>query len=295
MNTLPRHKKILILKCLVDGMSIRATSRIADVSRNTVAQLAVNAGKVCAAYQDDALRELNCQRIEVDEVWSFIYAKAKNVGRAVSAPPDAGDVWTWVAIDADTKLVPSWWVGDRSGATAIEFLDDLRGRLEHRVQLTSDGHKAYLEAVEGAFGSNVDYAMLVKMYGKWGDERQQETRYSPSECIGTRQEIVMGNPNPDLIGTSYVERQNLTMRMSMRRFTRLTNAFSKKLENHVHAIAVYFMHYNFCRIHGTLKQTPAMAAGITDRIFEAGDIVDMVDAAAPKPNRPSTYQRRVSN
>ena len=296
MNTLPRDKKILILKCLTEGNSLRATARLAGVSRNTVDKLLIATGKVCAAYQDAALQDLPCQRIQVDEVWSFVYAKAKNAPRAVNPPRSAGDVWTWTAICADTKLIPSWRVGDRSGATAIEFMDDLRYRLANRMQLTSDGHKAYLEAVEGAFGANVDYAMLVKMYGHVGDERRQETRYSPSECIGARKEVVMGNPNPDDINTSYVERQNLTMRMSIRRFTRLTNAFSKKLENHVHAIALHFMHYNFCRVHGTIRTTPAIAARVTDRVWDVADIVDMVDAAAPKPNRPNTYRKReISN
>ena len=293
MNTLPRHKKILILKCLAEGNGLRAASRIAGVSRNTVSKLLMDAGKVCADYQDDHLRDLNSQRVQVDEIWAFIYAKEKNVPRAIAAPPEAGDVWTWTAIDADTKLIPSWRVGDRSGATAIEFMDDLRSRLANRVQLTSDGHRAYLEAVEGAFGANVDYAMLVKLYGPATGEDGR--RYSPADCIGARKEPMMGNPNPDFISTSYVERQNLTMRMSMRRFTRLTNAFSKKLEFHAHALALHFMHYNFCRLHGSIGMTPAMAAGVTDRIWEVGDIADMVDAAAPKPNRPATYRRRISN
>ena len=292
MNTLPRHKKILILKCLVDGMSLRAVTCIADVSRNTVAQLLISAGKASAEAQDEMLRDLPCSRIEVDEIWSFVYAKERNVARAQGAPPQAGDVWTWTAIDADTKLVPAWWVGNRSGATALEFMDDLRDRLANRVQLTSDGHKAYLEAVEGAFGGSVDYARLIKLYGKGGDESRQATRYSPSECIGSRKEPVSGSPNEDLISTSYVERQNLTMRMSMRRFTRLTNAFSKKLENHVHAIALHFMYYNFCRLHSSLGTTPAMAAGVTDRLWEMGDIVDLVDAAAPAPNRPASYAKK---
>ncbi|MCZ0942670.1 MAG: IS1 family transposase [Gammaproteobacteria bacterium] len=290
MNTLPRHRKTLILKCLVDGMSIRATARIADVSRNTVAQLLVDAGKVCAAYQDGALREVRASRVQVDEIWSFVYAKEKNVPRAVNAPQSAGDVWTWVALCADSRLVPSWWVGDRSGATAIEFMDDLRGRLANRVQLTSDGHRAYLEAVEGAFGGNVDYAQLVKIYGH--PDGEEARRYSPAVCIGARKEAITGNPRMEDVSTSYVERQNLTMRMSMRRFTRLTNAFSKKLENHVHALALHFMHYNFCRVHASLKGTPAMAAGVADRMWEIGDIVAMVEAAMPKPNRPATYRKR---
>ena len=253
----------------------------------------MDTGKVCADYQDYTLRDLNCQRIQVDEIWAFVYAKAKNVPRAVSAPPEAGDVWTWTAIDADTKLISSWRVGDRSGATAIEFMDDLRDRLANRVQLTSDGHKAYLEVVEGAFAAYVDYAMLVKLYGPATGEDGR--RYSPADCIGARKEPVMGNLNPDFISTPYVERQNLTMRMSMRWFTRLTNAFSKKLEFNVHALALHFIHYNFCRLHGSIGTMPAMAAGVTDRIWEVGDIVDMVDAAQPKPNRPAPYLPRVQH
>ena len=215
----------------------------------------------------------------MDEIWSFVYAKEKNVPRAKNAPPEAGDVWTWTAICADTKLVPSWRIGDRSSATAIEFLDDLRARLANRVQLTSDGHRAYLDAVEGAFGGDVDYAMLVKLYGG-GQDKDSGTRYSPAQCTGIRRNVISGDPDPQLVSTSYVERQNLTMRMSMRRFTRLTNAFSKKVENHTHAVALHFMYYNFCRIHRTLRVTPALEAGVTDRPWEISDIVKLVEAAA---------------
>ena len=295
MNTLSRPQQVLALKCLMDGMSIRATTRVTGVARNTLARLIVETGKVCARYQDNALRGLPCKRVQVDEVWSFVYAKEKNVPRATNAPPQAGDVWTWIALCADTKLVPSWWVGDRSGATASVFIADLRARLANRVQLTSDGHRAYLAAVEGAFGADVDYARLVKLYGKSGNDQQPDTRYSPSACIGARKEAVIGNPDPAAVSTSYVERQNLTMRMSMRRFTRLTNAFSKKLDNHRHAIAMHFMSYNFCRVHASLQGTPAMAAGVTDRLWEVGDVVDLVRAAQPKPNRPKTYAKRISN
>ncbi len=292
MNTLPKHRKVLILKCLVEGMSIRSTARIADVSRNTVTKLLVDAGKACAAYQDRALRDLHCSRIQVDEAWCFVYAKEKNVARAKAAPAEAGDVWTWVAIDADTKLVPSWRVGDRSGATAMDLMDDLRPRLASRVQLTSDGHRAYLEAVEGAFGGDVDYAQLVKLYG---DAPDGQRRYSPSECTGTRKRRVTGSPDPAHVSTSFVERQNLTMRMSMRRFTRLTNAFSKKIENHAHAVALHYMHYNFCRIHQSLRVTPAMAAGVTDRLWEIADIVQMIEDAAPKPGPRGPYKKRAEN
>ena len=294
MNTLPFHRKVLILKCLVEGMSIRSTARIAEVSRNTVTKLLVDAGKACAAYQDRALRDLNLTRIQVDEAWCFVYAKEKNVPRAKAAPAEAGDVWTWVAMDADTKLVPSWRVGDRSGLTAIDLMDDLRGRLANRVQLTTDGHKAYLEAVEGAFGGDVDYAMLVKLYGGAKNDGT-EARYSPAECTGIRKRKVEGNPDPAHVSTSFIERQNLTMRMSMRRFTRLTNAFSKKIENHAHAVALHYLHYNFCRIHQSLRVTPAMAAGVTDRLWEIADIVRLVEDAAPKPGPRGPYRKRAEN
>ena len=293
MNALPRHKKTLILRCLVEGNSIRAAARIAGASKNTVTKLLIDAGKACAAYQDEALRDLPCRRIEVDEIWSFIYAKGRNVPRAKSAPREAGDVWTWTAICADTKIVPSWRIGDRSGMTAIDFMDDLRGRLANRVQLSSDGHKAYLEAVEGAFGGDVDYAQVIKLYGK-APGVDDDTRYSPPVCTSVEKRRIEGNPDMRLANTSYAERQNLTMRMSMRRFTRLTNAFSKKVENHGHAVAVHFMHYNFCRIHQTLKVTPAMEAGVADRLWNVDDIVDLVDAAAPKPTRPKTYRKRIN-
>ncbi len=282
----------MILKCLVEGMSIRSTARIADVSRNTVTKLLVDAGKACAVYQDKALRDLNCNYIQVDEAWCFVYAKEKNVKRAKSAPAEAGDVWTWVAIDADTKLVPSWRVGDRSGSTAIDLMDDLRSRLANRVQLTTDGHRAYLEAVEGAFGGDVDYAQLVKLYG---NAPEGQRRYSPAECTGIRKRKVEGNPDPEHVSTSFVERQNLTMRMSMRRFTRLTNAFSKKIENHAHAVALHYMYYNFCRIHQSLQITPAMAAGVTDRLYEIADIVKLVEDAAPKPGPRGPYKKQAQN
>lgn len=296
MNTLSRDKKVLILKLLVEGSSLRSVSRIADVSINTVSRLLVDAGKVCADYQDQAFRNLRSQRIQVDEIWTFVYAKAKNVPTARKPPKDAGDVWTWVALDSDSKLVPTWRLGDRSSATAIDLMDDLRARLANRVQLTSDGHRAYLEAVEGAFAGDIDYAMLKKIYGNAPQEQKQSsTRYSPGQCLGTECRRIEGQPDPAHISTSHVERQNLTMRMSMRRFTRLTNAFSKKLENHAHAIALHYMHYNFCRIHGSIRVTPAMEAKVTDRVWEISDIVRMIDQARPKPNRPKTYRQRISN
>ncbi len=295
MNKLPLKTRKLILRCLVEGQSIRATARTAEVSKNTVTKLMVDAGKACADFQDKALRDLPCKRIQCDEIWSFIYCKDKNVQRAKAAPQDAGDVWTWTAICADTKLVPAWRVGDRSGMTAIDLMDDLRERLANRVQLTTDGHKAYLEAVEGAFGGDVDYAQIIKIYGGETGSKGHEKKYSPAECTGTQKRLVEGRPKKEDISTSYVERQNLTMRMSMRRFTRLTNAFSKKLENHAHSVALHFMHYNFCRIHQTLGVTPTMEAGVTNRLWDIDDIIRMVDEAAPKPKRPKTYKKRISN
>jgi IS1 family transposase len=220
-------------------------------------------------------RNLNCRRIQVDEIWSFVYAKQKNVATAKAAPANAGDVWTWTAIDADTKLIPSWFVGGRESDSAIIFMDDLASRLANRVQLTSDGHKAYLEAVEGAFGGDIDYAMLVKLYG---ENPEAEKRYSPAVCIGACKAIVEGDPDPNHISTSFAERQNLNVRMHTRRFTRLTNASSKKVENHAHAVALFALYYNFVRVHKTLRMTPAMAADVSRRLWEIGDIVDVLEA-----------------
>ena len=293
MNKLDSKTRKLIIRCLVEGQSIRATARTADVSKNTVAKLLIDAGKACADYQDGVLRDLPCRCIQVDEIWAFVYAKQKNVASAKSAPAEAGDVWTWTAICADTKLVPSWRVGDRSGATAIEFMDDLRSRLANRVQLTSDGHRAYLEAVEGAFGGDVDYAQIVKLYG---EAPEAQKRYSPAACVGARKRRVEGNPDPAHVSTSYAERNNLTMRMSIRRFTRLTNAFSKKIENHTHSVALHFMYYNFCRQHQSLGGiSPAMAAGVTDRLWDIEDMVRLLEEAAPKPGPRGPYRNRNSN
>jgi IS1 family transposase len=273
MNRLPIAKRAQILSCLVEGMSLRAASRIADVSINTVYKLVIDAGEACSAYQDQAFRNLPCKRLQLDEIWSFVYAKQRAVPFAKSAPGVAGDVWTWVAICAETKLVPSWRVGDRSGATATEFVCDLSKRLASRVQVTTDGHRAYLEAVEAGFGADVDYAQLVKLYG---EVPHSQGRYSPAQIQGTRTFCCTGDPDPKHISTSYVEQQNLTMRMSMRRFTRLTNGFSKKVENHAHAVSLHYMHYNFARIHKTLRITPAMAAGITGHLWEISDIAALI-------------------
>lgn len=269
MNRLPLAKRVQIIGLLVEGTSLRAASRLADCSINTVTKLLRDVGAACAEYQDRTLRNLTCKCVQVDEIWSFVYAKQKNVAKAKAAPETAGDVWTWTAIDADTKLVPSWMIGDRSFDSAKVFIDDLASRLASRVQLTSDGYRPYVQAVEDAFGPDIDYAVLTKIYG-WTSEEQK--RYSHAECIGTTRVTMTGNPDPQHVSTSFVERQNLTMRMSMRRFTRLTNGFSKKAENHAFALALHFMFYNFGRIHKTLRITPAMAAGVSDHIWSLEEI-----------------------
>ncbi len=266
-----------MLSVLVEGNSLRATARICDVAFNTVLKFVPEIGKACAEYQDRVFRNLTCKKIQCDEIWSFCYAKAKNVPEDKKGQFGYGDIWTWVAIDAETKLVPSWLVGNRDAETANIFMEDLASRLAHRVQLTTDGLKAYIDAVDDAFGINIDYAMLVKMYGE-GPEVKAEKRYSPARFIASRKEAMTGNPDRKHISTSYAERQNLTMRMSMRRFTRLTNGFSKKVENHAYHVALHYMHYNFCRIHKTLRVTPAMAAGVTDRLWEIEDIVALLDS-----------------
>jgi IS1 family transposase len=272
MNKLDHSKRVHIIHLLVEGNSMRAAARIADVAFNTVAKLFVDTAKTCAEYQDTALRGLTGKKWQLDEIWSFVYSKAKNVPEGKRG--QAGDIWTWVAIDADTKLVPSWRIGNRDAATAREFVADLAGRLVNRVQITSDGHRPYLEAVEEAFGSEVDYAQLIKIYG---ETVEGQKRYSPAECLGIKKSKVIGNPDMCCVSTSFVERQNLTMRMNMRRFTRLTNAFSKKIENHALSVALHYMNYNFCRIHKTLRVTPAMAAGVTDHVWSLDEIVDLVE------------------
>ena len=277
MNRLPVERRAQILGMLAEGSSLRSTSRLADVSINTVTKLLVDVGAACEQYQDKALRNLKCKRIQCDEIWSFVYAKAKNLPEQYAGAFGYGDVWTWTALDADTKLVPSWAVGRRDGFTAQAFIRDLAERLSTRVQLTTDGHKVYLEAVEGAFGSEIDYAMLVKMYEGDSGQRDAQARYSPPSCLGTRKVCIAGQPDPRFISTSYTERQNLSMRMGMRRFTRLTNAFSKKVDNHKAAIALYFMHYNFARIHKTLRVTPAMEAGVADHVWSLEEIARLAD------------------
>jgi IS1 family transposase len=294
MNRLDLDARSKVLTLLVEGNSLRATSRIADVSYNTVCKLFADAGRVCAEYQDTALRNLPCKRLQLDEIWSFVHCKQANVGSAKAAPDRAGDVWTWVAIDADTKLVPSWRVGDRSAETAEAFVRDLASRLRNRVQITTDGHKPYLGAIEDAFGCDVDYAMLVKIYGETAGQKGPERKYSPSECCGTRKQRITGSPERKHVSTSFAERQNLTMRMSIRRFTRLTNAFSKKLENHALSVALHYMHYNFCRIHKSLRVTPAMAAGVTDRLWTMEDVAALIAAQEAPVAKRGPYKKRAA-
>jgi IS1 family transposase len=273
MNKLSTQKRVQVISALVEGMAINAVVRMTGVSKNAVLKLLEDIGNACAIYQYKAFRNLNCKRLELDEIWSFCFAKQKNVPVEKEGVFGYGDVYTWVAIDAESKLVPSWYVGRRDSNCALEFVKDLASRLKHRVQITTDGHKPYLYAIEEAFGADIDYAMLVKIYGG----EQDEVRYSPAECLGGKKEVIVGHPDMNLVSTSYVERQNLTMRMSMRRFTRLTNAHSKKIENHIHAIALHYMYYNFARIHSTLRCSPAMAAGVSNTLWSIEDIVALLD------------------
>lgn len=277
MNRLPLERRARIVGMLAEGNSLRAASRLADVSINTVTKLLIDVGAACEEYQDRTLRGLKCKRIQCDEIWTFVYAKAKNLPEQYRGAFGYGDVWTWTAICADTKLVPTWAVGRRDAWTAQGFTQDLAGRLAHRVQLTTDGHKVYLEAVEGAFGSEIDYAMLVKLYQGDQSGRQAEARYSPAQCLGTRTVCIAGQPDARHISTSFAERNNLTMRMQMRRFTRLTNAFSKKVDNHKAAVALHFMHYNFARLHKTLRVTPAMEAGVADYVWSLEEIARLAN------------------
>lgn len=290
MNKLDTYKRIQVLQMLVEGSSMRSISRVVGVSINTVSKLLIEAGEVCRDYHDENVRGLNCKRIQCDEIWSFCYAKEKNAPGAKAAPTFAGDVWTWTSICADNKLICNWYVGGRDAEYAKEFMDDLASRLNHRVQMTTDGHKAYLSAIDGAFGVDVDYAQLVKVFG--AAPETAKGRYSPADCTGIKKKTITGKPDAKHVSTSYAERQNLTMRMSMRRFTRLTNAFSKKYENHCHMVALYTVWYNFIRKHKTLKATPAMAAGLTDQAWKWEKIVEMIDAANPAPNKRGPYKKK---
>jgi IS1 family transposase len=293
MKILGRQTRCQILHLLCEGNSIRAVTRLTGSSKNTVIKLLVDAGRACMAFHDVTVRNVQAKRVQVDEIWSFTYAKAKNVATAKAAPDNAGDTWTWTAIDADSKMILSYFVGGRDGECAMWFIDDLRARLSGRIQLTSDGHNAYLEAVEGAFGGDVDYAILHKVYGS--SPESMKGKYSPAECIGAQKKRVEGEPDPQHVSTSYVERHNLTMRMHMRRFTRLTNGFSKKVENHAYAVALHMMHYNFVKVHSKLRMTPAMAAGVSGKLWEIGDIVGLVEAEEVKIDRKrGAYRKRGS-
>jgi IS1 family transposase len=293
MNKLPVAQRAKMLEMLCEGASMRSVSRLTDTSINTVSKLLVDAGRFCAGFHDANVRGVKAKRVQVDEIWSFTGAKQKNVA-TMKAPVDgAGDTWTWTAIEADTKLLVGHFVGSRDGECAQWFMDDLASRLATRVQLTSDGHKAYLEAVEGAFGADVDYAMLIKHYG--ASPESAKGRYSPAECTGIKKQRIEGAPDPKHISTSYAERANLTMRMHMRRFTRLTNAFSKKFENHAHMVAIYAVWYNFLRIHKTIRVTPAMAAGLSTTVMDWENIVAMMDADTPNKKRGSYKPRHVAD
>lgn len=280
MNKLPTAKRVQMLSMLCEGASMRSVSRVADVSINTVAKLLADAGKACAEHHDEAVRNVRAKRVQADEIWSFAHCKQRNVATAKAAPEGVGDVWTWTALDADSKLIVGLLVGDRDADAAKVFMEDVAGRLAGRVQLTTDGHRAYLNAVDGAFGIDVDYATLTKLYGE--TPGIPKGRYSPAQCTGAVKQAVVGKPDPAHVSTSYVERQNLTMRMHIRRFTRLTNAFSKKVESHAAMVAIYTVWYNFVRIHKSLRVTPAMAAGVTDKLWSMEDLVAVIDARAER-------------
>jgi len=289
MNKLTTEKRRQVVAALVEGNGIRATVRMTGVSKNTIAKLLVELGAACSEYLDKALVNLNCKRIQCDEIWSFCYAKEKNVPQELRGKFGYGDVWTWVGMDADSKLIVSWLVAGRDAGSAFTFMQDLAKRIASRVQLTTDGHRAYLMAVEDSFGSEIDYAMLVKMYG---NDPANDTRYSPAECIGCREVVISGRPDPKHISTSYIERQNLTMRMGMRRFTRLTNAHSKKVENHIASIAIHYLHYNFCRVHESLRVTPAMEAGVATHVWSIEEMIALLDAKGIKPANPIRAEDR---
>jgi len=275
MNKLEASRRVQVIAALVEGASVNSVVRMTGVSKPTILKLLADLGTACAKYQDEKLRNLPCKRVQADEIWSFCFAKDKNLSDEMKGKFGFGSVWTWTAICADSKLMISWLVGERSVPYAVKFIDDLATRLAHRVQLTTDGHKAYLRAVEGAFGAEVDYAMLEKIYTNPPQEGVT-TRYSPAQCCGAKKIKITGNPDETHVSTSYAERMNLQIRMDMRRFTRLTNAHSKKIENHRHALALYFMYYNFARIHSTLRVTPAMQAGVSDHVWSLGEIVSLI-------------------
>lgn len=282
VNKLSIKDRTRIVALLVEGNSINSTYRITGASKNTVLKLLAEAGAACSLYQDRVMRGLSCRKVQCDEIWSFVGMKQKNVPAEHRGELGFGDVYAWTAIDADTKLVPCWHVGTRGEASAYAFIHDLASRLSSRIQLSKDGHKVYINAVEDAFGADIDYAMLIKVYGNEGQTKEDQRRYSPVEVSGIEKRRIIGNPDIKDVSTSYVERQNLTMRMQIRRFTHLTNAFSKKLENHMAAISLHFMHYNFCRIHKSLRVTPAMEAGIADHVWTLEEVLMMVETAPKK-------------
>lgn len=289
MNKIPTAKRVQILSMLCEGSSMRSVSRVVDVSINTVSKLLAEAGEACAAFHHETVRNVPAKRVQCDEIWSFVHAKQRNVAGAKAAPDGAGDIWTWTALDADSKLIVSYLIGGRDAGYAHEFMQDVAGRLTSRVQLTTDGHRPYLDAVEGAFGADVDYAQLVKLYG---ETPHPPGRYSPAQCIGARKERIEGRPDPAHVSTSYVERHNLTMRMQMKRFGRLTNAFSKKAEAHYHMVALYTVWYNFVKMHRTLKMTPALAAGVSQTLWSMDDLVAMIDSKADAPKKRGPYAAR---
>lgn len=277
MNRLDPKTRAQVLNCLIEGCSIRSTVRMTGVSKKAVSRLLVEAGAVAAEYQDRVMRNLPCRRIQVDELWTFNYCKQRNLTPEIAAKvPGAGSVWLWVAMDADTKLVPCVMIGERSARAAHEFISDLASRLRYRVQMTTDGFRPYIAAVEAAFGPQIDYALLVKLYGNTDDPKSPERRYSPAHCIGTIPEVICGRPDSDHISTSFVERQNWTVRTTMRRYTRLSNGFSRKIENHMAAVAINYFAYNFIKIHSTLRVTPAMEAKIVGRPFDVSDLVNLL-------------------
>ena len=290
MNRLSSEKRTQVIGCLTEGMSIRATCRLTGVSKNTVTKLLGDLGLVCSIYLDRAMRDLSCKRIQCDEIWAFVYAKQKNV--PLDKRGEAGDVWTWIALDPDTKLVPTFHVGPRDLATATSFMYDLKKRLRNRIQLTTDGLDFYTGAVRHVFGDNVDYAQLIKTYGTDQDPRKPERRYSPSVCLTADPVPVNGDPAPEHISTSHIERLNLTLRMSLRRYTRLTNAFSKKIENLTASVAIHFFFYNYCRPHQTLKgKTPAMAAGLTDHVWKLPELIALLEEAENVPTTRGRYAK----
>ncbi len=291
MNKLTTQRRAQILACLVEGNSIRATVRITGAAKNTVTKLLCDIGAACRAYQDEHLRGLTCKRVQADEIWSFVGAKEKTLTKEKKGQDGRGDVWTWVALDADSKLAINWAVGNRDAAIAEAFIHDLADRMAHRIQLSTDGLRLYVDAVEGAFGADIDYAQLVKVYGPAPEGTR---RYSPAKFTSAKKRRVTGSPDKRHVSTSYIERQNLTMRMSMRRFTRLTNGFSKKVENLGFAVSLHFMNYNFVRIHKTLRVTPAMAAGVTDRVWTLEDIAGLLNEGE-KPKKRGPYKKDISN